>query len=220
LTTTEENYLKEIFKLSAKSPAGSFIHTNDIAHSVDTKAASVTDMIKKLDQKKYLDYTAYKGVVLTQAGTEAAKKLIRRHRLWEVFLLEKLKFKWDEVHEMAEQLEHVQSDELTNRLEEYLDFPRFDPHGDPIPDKDGNVVEMVQQNLSELAVGDKAILVRLNQDSDDFLKYLDSVGLTLKTAIEVLEKYPYDGSMELLINKSTKQTISKKVSENLLVAKG
>lgn len=219
LTTTEENYLKVIFKLSAKSPAGSFIHTNDIAHSIDTKAASVTDMIKKLSAKKYLDYTAYKGVVLTSAGVDAATHLIRRHRLWEVFLLEKLKFKWDEVHDMAEQLEHIQSDELTNRLEAYLDFPRFDPHGDPIPDKDGKVPERVKQNLSDLAVGEKAILVGVNQDATEFLKYLDSVGLTLNTSIEVLAKHGYDESVDLLVNKKTKQTISKKVSNNLLVVK-
>jgi len=219
LTTTEENYLKVIFKLAAKFPEGSFIHTNDIAHSIDTKAASVTDMIKKLDVKKFLDYTPYRGVVLTKSGNKVATKLVRRHRLWEVFLLEKLKFKWDEVHDMAEQLEHIQSDELTDRLDAFLDHPRFDPHGDPIPDKDGNIIEQVQQNLSDLVVGEKAIVVGVNQDSNEFLKYLDSVGLTLKTTIEVLAKHDYDESVDLLVNKKNKQTISKKVSNNLLVVK-
>jgi len=219
LTTTEENYLKAIFKLSTKVREGSFIHTNDIAHSIDTSAASVTDMIKKLHTKKYLNYTPYKGVVLTDAGNTIATKLIRRHRLWEVFLLEKLLFKWDEVHDMAEQLEHVQSDELTNRLDEYLEYPRYDPHGDPIPDKDGNVASVAQQVLAELLVGEKAIVVGVNHDSKEFLNYLDSVGLGLKTSIEVLAKHDYDESIELLINRETRQTISQKVSNNLLVVR-
>jgi len=120
---------------------------------------------------------------------------------------------------MAEQLEHIQSDELTDRLDAFLDHPRFDPHGDPIPDKDGNIIEQVQQNLSDLVVGEKAIVVGVNQDSNEFLKYLDSVGLTLKTTIEVLAKHDYDESVDLLVNKKNKQTISKKVSNNLLVVK-
>src|SRR3984885_5178673 len=133
-TFTEENYLKAIYHLSHESGS---VSTNQIAAALNTKAASVTDMLKKLADKALINYEKYQGVTLTSAGQKIALHIIRKHRLWEYFLVEKLNFKWDEVHEMAEEMEHISSVELIDRLDKFMDYPKHDPHGDPIPDSDG-----------------------------------------------------------------------------------
>ncbi len=219
VSETEENYLKAIYKLSEKVEEGAYINTNAIAHQMNTKAASVTDMIKRLSEKKLLIYKKYKGVMLTESGATMAMNLIRKHRLWEVFLLEKLHFKWDEVHDLAEQLEHVQSGELTNRLDAFLGHPKYDPHGDPIPDKDGNIVYQSHLNLTDLSAGDKGVIVGVNEHTPDFLRYLEDQKLVLGTHLELIKCHEFDNSMELLVNQERTLTVSNLVSRNLTIKK-
>ncbi len=212
LSQTEENYLKAIYKLYEKD--NSAVSTNSISKSMHTSAASVTDMIKRLSKKSLIHYIKHRGVTLTEKGNTISTNLVRRHRLWEVFLTDKLNFKWDEVHDIAEQLEHIQSDELILRLEEYLGHPRFDPHGDPIPDVDGNFAFRKQFPLNELAVGEKGILVGVQEHSTQFLQFLDQIKLKLGVEIEVLKKFDYDDSVIIKLQE-TAHTLSLKVSKNL-----
>ncbi len=163
---TEENYLKAIYKLSLNGVQG--VSTNAIADKLATKPSSVTDMIKKLADKKLVSYQKYQGVNLTKRGRDIAVSIIRNHRLWEVFLVEKLNFKWDEVHDLAEELEHINTHKLTERLDEFLEFPKFDPHGDPIPDKDGNIVQHKDITLSDLSTGRKTVIVGIKNHSKVF----------------------------------------------------
>ena len=161
---TEENYLKAIYKLSLNGVQG--VSTNAIADKLATKPSSVTDMIKKLADKKLVSYQKYQGVNLTKKGSDVAVSIIRNHRLWEVFLVEKLNFKWDEVHDLAEELEHINTHKLTERLDEFLGFPKFDPHGDPIPDKDGNIIQHKDVTLSDLIRSKKARFIVLNTNTN------------------------------------------------------
>lgn len=215
-SATRENYLKAIYKLLEKNPQG--VSTNAIAEHLDTKAATVTDMLKKLALQKLINYKKYYGVTLTPSGKKAALMIVRSHRLWELFLVKKLKFGWDEVHEVAEQMEHVQSELLISRLDEFLDYPRFDPHGDPIPDEDGKIIQHRFFNLSQFETGKASILSGVVDHSDLFLRYLDQTGLQLGQEIKILKVEPYDQSMEILINKKIKVIISPEVARNLLVA--
>ncbi len=215
LSFTEENYLKAIFKLSEQEKKAA--STNAIAKEMQTSAASVTDMLKRLAEKKLLNYEKYKGVTLGKSGQKIATNLIRKHRLWEVFLVEKLHFNWDEVHDIAEQLEHIHSEHLIDRLDEYLAFPKFDPHGDPIPDAEGKFTFRKQIPLSQLPVGCTAIVVGVQEHSAHFLQYLDRLDLGLGSQLEVLEKFDFDDSLRLDVNATKEQVISIKVSQNLLV---
>lgn len=212
LSQTEENYLKAIFKLFEKEQAA--VSTNAISKQMQTSAASVTDMIKRFSKKELVNYIKHRGVTLTDNGKKIATSLIRKHRLWEVFLTDKLNFSWDEVHDIAEQLEHIQSDELIQRLDKYLGFPKYDPHGDPIPDKEGNFTFRKQIPLNELEIGQKGILVGVQEHSSPFLKYLDQINLKLGAEIEVKEKFDYDDSIVIMLDGSI-QTLSIKVSSNL-----
>ncbi len=214
---TEENYLKAIFALSEKEGADR-ISTNAIAARVNTAAASVTDMVKRLSDKNLVEYEKYKGVSLTAEGESIAKDLVRKHRLWEVFLMQKLGFAWDEVHEMAEDLEHVHHPKLIERLADFLGNPRFDPHGDPIPDRHGNIAYHKELYLNQLKSGDRGVIVAVEQDDAEFLRYLVRVGLVLNVEIEVLETEDYDGSCTLRIGRN-KRSISEKVGEKLRVRK-
>ncbi|RYD83062.1 MAG: metal-dependent transcriptional regulator [Sphingobacteriales bacterium] len=216
LSPTEENYLKCIYKLQQQSQGG--VNTNAIAASINTAAASVTDMLKRLTEKGLLDYLRYKGVSLTEKGEELAMILVRKHRLWEVFLVEKLKMKWDEVHDIAEQLEHIQSPLLVQRLDEFLSFPKFDPHGDPIPDQFGNFSPRKEQILSDLAVGDCVNIIGVRNHEASFLQYLEKQQLTLGSHICVLEKIPFDNSLVLQRKSGETLQISNIVAENLLVS--
>lgn len=209
---SEENYLKAIFHLERFSREG--VSTNAIAEQMHTKASSVTDMLKKLADKKLVNYVKYQGVTLTDMGRKTAAGIIRKHRLWEVFLVEKLDFSWDEVHEIAEQLEHIESDKLVDRLDKHLNFPKFDPHGDPIPSKDGAFPVRDKVLLSELKKGDSGICVGVKDTSSSFLKFLDKNGIALGKKIVVLEREEFDGSLEIKVGNDT-LTISQLISSNL-----
>ena len=213
-TLSEENYLKAIYHLEAFSGKG--ISTNAIAEKVDAKASSVTDMVKKLADKEVLFYKKYRGVTLSDLGNKIAISVIRKHRLWELFLVEKLNFSWDEVHDVAEQLEHIKSPKLINELDAFLGFPKKDPHGDPIPDKEGKFQKIEKQLLSTLEVNQFGICVGVSDSSSEFLKYLDNNNISLGKKIEVLSKESFDGSLTILIN-TKKITISKKISNNIYI---
>ncbi len=209
---TIENYLKAIYKLGLTTNEG--ISTNDIAHSLNTKASSVTDMLKKLVTKKLVNYKKYYGVSLTDEGEKNALSIIRNHRLWEVFLVEKLHFKWNEVHEIAEQLEHVKSSKLIDYLDAYLDYPTVDPHGDPIPTKEGVINTIKKINLSKLSINDVSELVYVANDSDKFLKYLSKNKIEIGTNITITDVEPFDNSMTISY-KNQQLVISQEVANNL-----
>ena len=214
VTLSEENYLKAIYHLAKNENAS--VSTNAIAQKMQTKASSTTDMIKKLSEKGHVEYQKYKGVKLTEKGRLAAVSVIRKHRLWEVFLVQKLNFSWDEVHEVAEQLEHIKSDKLTQQLDVFLEHPTEDPHGDPIPDCNGNIPSSQKVLLAQIDQNQSCICVGVKDSTTDFLQYLDKHGIALGTKIKVISKESFDESMTLKINK-TELAISKDVAHNLFV---
>jgi DtxR family Mn-dependent transcriptional regulator len=213
-TLSEENYLKAIYHLESDSKKG--ISTNAIAKSLETKASSVTDMVKKLSEKEVVLYIKYQGVTLTDFGKKTAANIVRKHRLWEVFLVEKLNFSWDEVHEVAEQLEHIKSPKLINQLDALLGFPTHDPHGDPIPDKDGHVNKLDKILLSTLNKNESGVCVGVNDSSSEFLRFLDKKKITLGKKITVLEKEDFDDSLFIEVD-GEKLSISKKIANNLYI---
>ena len=217
LTQAEENYLKAVFKITENDDKAA--STNAIAAMMTTSAASVTDMLKRLAGKGLLHYEKHRGVVLSERGGELATNLVRKHRLWEVFLVKMLDFSWDKVHDIAEQLEHVQSDELVERLDGFLDRPQFDPHGDPIPDANGKMTMRKQILLSSLDPEDQAVLVGVQESTTTFLQYLDKMRLSLGTKFQVVERFGYDGSMKIVLIEGEEITLSPKVCENLFVQK-
>lgn len=212
---TEENYLKSIYKLSEAEPNS--ITTNAIAELLDTKAASVTDMIKKLSDKKLLKYEKYHGVTLTEKGKLVAIETVRKHRLWEVFLYDKLKFGWEEVHDIAEQLEHIHSELLIDKLDDFLGNPTHDPHGDPIPGKNGQFQKTNVALMSSLAPGQKAIMSGVAHHSVAFLKHLEKIGLLLGTELVVKEINGFDGSVLVSINRKPAVYASKEIVKNVWV---
>lgn len=211
---SEENYIKTMYHLAADYKKG--ISTNAIAKKLDTKASSVTDMVKKLSEKNVVSYKKYQGVTLTDFGKKIAANIVRKHRLWEVFLVDKLNFSWDEVHEVAEQLEHIKSQKLINQLDALLGFPTHDPHGDPIPDEDGVINSIDKSLLSTLNVNETGVCVGVNDSSSDFLKYLSKNDIELGTTIKVLAKESFDDSMTIEFNDKTLQ-ISKLISNNIYI---
>ena len=214
MTISEENYIKVIYHLSLVSPKG--VNTNAIAGMLDTKASSVTDMLKKLSDKDLVTYQKYQGVTLTDKGLHSAKMIVRKHRLWEVFLVEKLNFSWDEVHEIAEELEHIKSEVLINKLDEFLGFPSFDPHGDPIPDGQGIIKKIEKHLLSDAEINKTYRCIGVKDSSTDFLKYLDKQKIALGSAIKILEREEFDETLKIAIDgKNT--TISYKIASNLYV---
>ena len=212
---TEENYLKAIYVLNHTSD--STASTNAIAERISAKASSVTDMLKRLNEKKLVNYKKYQAVTLTKEGEKVAISIIRKHRLWEYFLVENLKFGWDEVHELAEQLEHIRSVKLTNKLEEYLNFPTHDPHGDPIPDKNGRFPSTLKDTLANCEVGKSAIVVGVKDHSSNFLNYLNKHSIKLGTVIKLVSKDSFDSSQEIELDQKKVISISAKVSENLFI---
>ena len=210
----EENYLKAIYSLELEHDKG--VSTNLIAEKMLTKASSVTDMIRKLSDKSLVDYVKYKGVHLTEEGHSVAVSTIRKHRLWESFLVNKLGFKWDEVHDIAEQLEHIKSESLVNRLDEFLGFPKVDPHGDPIPDKDGYIYKQDQVQLSTLKPTETAQITAVKDSSDDFLRYLNQREIAIGDRLKVESIELFDRSMQLTIE-GKDLSISSQVSKNILV---
>jgi len=214
MTTSEENYIKVIYHLSLVSPKG--VNTNAIAGMLETKASSVTDMLKKLSEKELVAYQKYQGVTLTEKGFLSAKMIVRKHRLWEVFLVEKLNFSWDEVHEIAEELEHIKSEALIDKLDEFLDFPDFDPHGDPIPNRKGEIKKITKLLLSEAELNKEYHCVGVKDSSSDFLKYLDKQKIALGSVLIVKEKESFDDTLTVEIN-SKEITLSNKIANNLYV---
>lgn len=214
MTHSEENYLKTIYHLTVQLEAE--VPTNAIAEMMETKASSVTDMLKKLSDKSLINYIKYQGVSLTDKGRHAAKMIVRKHRLWEVFLVEKLAFTWDEVHDIAEQLEHIKSEQLINKLDDFLGNPTEDPHGDPIPDAQGKITKTEKLLLSELAESETAICVGVKDSSADFLQYLNKQKIALGAVIKVLGRENFDASLHLIIN-DTPLTVSSKIAGNLYV---
>jgi DtxR family Mn-dependent transcriptional regulator len=213
-TLAEENYLKAIFKLSQITEN---VSTNQIAAELATKASSVTDMLRKLAEKLLINYTRYQGVSLTQTGEKVAINIIRRHRLWEFFLVEKLHFKWDEVHEMAEEMEHISSNKLIDRLDEFMGFPTRDPHGDPIPDSNGNFKKNDLKPISAVDINTCGIISGVKDHSTAFLQYLEKQGLTIGKKITVKEIITYDNAVILQMENKDLQ-ISRDVAINLLIA--
>jgi DtxR family Mn-dependent transcriptional regulator len=213
---TEENYLKAIFKLSEKNLEE--ISTNAIAESLAVKAGSVTDMLKKLAEKGLIHYTRYSGVELTEQGRQTAVKIVRKHRLWEVFLVEKLGFKWDQVHPMAEELEHINFDELIERLDVFLGYPKFDPHGDPIPNGQGEFQPAKSIRLSEAGTEQRLQMIGLENHTTAFLQYLDKKELALGARIAIVEIAPFDKSLTITINGDRQVHLSHEVAKNILVA--
>lgn len=215
LSYTEENYLKAIYRLSEGGLKA--VLTNEIAESLKTKAASVTDMIKKLSNKNLISYEKYYGAKITRNGKSQALSIIRKHRLWETFLVEKLHFTWDEVHDVAEQLEHIQSPLLIEKLDEFLGYPTADPHGHPIPDKDGKIQSPKLISLSESPVNKKAIVRSVKDGSPSFLQYLSKIGIYIGAKIVILDKIEFDSSLEVQIDHKARVFISRDAAENLLI---
>lgn len=218
LSLAEENYLKQIFRLSRP---GKSVTTNAIAQTVQTKASSVTDMLNKLSAKKLIEYKKYQGVNLTSLGKKTALIIVRKHRLWEYFLAEKLKFPWENVHTIAEELEHIQSDELIQKLDQYLGYPKFDPHGDPIPDKNGNLPSLPSTiHLTKGKIGVNYKLVAVCDDREEFLVFLNKTGIKLNCLINIKNRFEFNNTLELEI-KSSKKTIilDESVQEKLLIQK-
>ena len=214
MTFSEENYLKAIYHLNVNFDEE--ISTNAIAEKMDTKASSVTDMLKKLAEKGLVNYIKYQGVSLTNEGKLYAKMIVRKHRLWEVFLVDKLEFSWDEVHDVAEQLEHIKSEKLINKLDDFLGNPKEDPHGDPIPDAHGMIIKVDKKLLSEIEIGQKVICVGVKDTSSEFLQYLDKQKIALGSAIEIISKEDFDASLQLSVDQR-ELTVSNKIACNLFV---
>jgi DtxR family Mn-dependent transcriptional regulator len=214
ITLAEENYLKAIWAISLNTNEKA--STNAIADAISTSAASVSDMLRKLQEKELIKYEKYKGVELSKKGGSLATSIIRKHRLWETFLVNKLAFSWGEVHDVAEQLEHIKSAELVAKLDSFLGFPKFDPHGEPIPTKDGKIPATNTIPLNELQVGSKGEVMGVTLDEKSFLDYLTQLNISIGTKIELLEKISFDQSLSVKIE-NTNQYISNDVAKHLLI---
>ncbi|ASU35321.1 metal-dependent transcriptional regulator [Mucilaginibacter xinganensis] len=212
-TLAEENYLKSIYHLALNAEN---VATNQLASLLNTKASSVTDMLKKLADKELINYTPYQGVTLTASGEKIAVNIIRKHRLWEFFLVEKLDFKWDEVHEMAEEMEHISSTELIDRLDKFMGYPKYDPHGDPIPDCDGKFKLHDLKPVSAIDVDVTGVICGVREHSSAFLQYLEKQGLTIGKKITIKDIIAFDRSVVLQLENQTVQ-ISREVANNLLI---
>jgi DtxR family Mn-dependent transcriptional regulator len=195
-SVSEENYLKAIYHLQQ---SGGNVTTNDLAAELKSKPASITDMMKKLKTKNLVHYERYQGFRLTEAGQRLALMIVRRHRLWEFFLVEKLQFTWDEVHELAEELEHVTSTRLVDRLDAFLGFPQTDPHGDPIPDREGNMVETCQLSLAELPEGAQAQVCSVADQSTEMLDLLTHHQIGIGTIVQLVRRFSYDASVQVQV---------------------
>lgn len=215
LSYTEENYIKSIYHLSDGGTQS--VLTNEIAFALQTRAATVTDMLKKLAAKAYVKYEKYYGVTLTSKGKLSALSVIRKHRLWETFLVEKLAFQWDQVHEVAEQLEHIQSPLLIEKLDAYLGFPQSDPHGHPIPDKHGKIIKEKYTNLHQAALHKPLTMCAVRNGSTAFLQYLSKIGAEIGVTVTVKDRIAFDNSVEIKIDKQKAQIISKEAADNILV---
>jgi DtxR family Mn-dependent transcriptional regulator len=216
LTQTEENYLKAIFHLSEEIPEKIDAGTNELALHLNVKPATVNDMLKKLKEKKLISYEKYGKITMTPTGRQMALEIVRKHRLWETFLCEKLDFSWDEVHEVAEQLEHIQSPKLIEQLDRFLGNPQFDPHGDSIPNAKGELTSIAKKLLSEIPEGKWCKMVAIRDDSAQFLQYVAKVGLKMNLKLKVVSRENFDGSMDIMVEEK-RATVSQKFAENIFV---
>ena len=214
ITHAEENYLKNIYHLQQSE---GMVTTNDLAAVLQTKPASVTDMLKKLKAKKLLQYEPYKEFCLSTQGKKIALNIVRKHRLWEYFLVDKLKFDWDEVHEVAEQLEHVGSKKLVDKLDAFLNYPRFDPHGDPIPDSHGKITMQQQTSLVNLPLNRQAEVTSVRNQSTELLEVLKHRNIQIGTRLEVKNRFDFDKSVEVKVKNFTPITISEQLAKVLFV---
>ena len=215
LSFTEENYLKALVKITIDSEQ-SEVGTNELAKVLAVKPATANDMLKKLKEKKMVDYEKYGKITLTKEGKNLAIDIIRKHRLWETFLYEKLEFSWDEVHELAEQLEHIQAEKLVDKLDKFLDYPDFDPHGDPIPTKNGELKVFFKKTLSEVPIGSRCKMVAVKDNSSSFLQYVVKVGLGINNEIKIISKQEYDSLTVIEVN-GIQSSVSQKFTENIFV---
>lgn len=213
---TEENYLKAIYKLQENN--GEVVATSALAQVMGVHAPSVTDMLKRMATKKLVTYQKSKGFKLTEKGRKVAVGIIRKHRLWEVFLVDKLGFRWDEVHDIAEQMEHIQSDVLIDKLDNFLGFPKADPHGDLIPDANGVLPKSKAVLLSSLKVGEQGTFTGVTDHSPAFLNYLDKVGITLGNPIKVKSIEEFDQTYSLQLKGKKEVVVSFKVANSLLIS--
>src|SRR5579859_1890444 len=211
-TLSEENYLKAIYHIGKRGDDKA--SATSIAEALKNNPASVIVMIKKLVEKKLIQYDKTKGAKLTEKGLKVAYLIVRRHRLWEVFLHDSLGYQWDEVHEIAEQLEHVHRDDLADRLDKFLGFPEYDPHGDPIPKSDGKMPVMPKRTLAEVEPGKSCKVFGVKDTSIPFLRYLHQLNIGIGTKLKVVENIQFDGSMNLVIGEDKKATVSKKFIDN------
>lgn len=216
ISNTEENYLKGLFLLSAHKGEA---NVNELSKYLDIKMPTVNSMMKKLSEKGLVVYQSYKPIKLTETGKKAAALIVRKHRLTEMFLVEKMGFSWDQVHEIAEQVEHIQSPLFFEKMDEILDHPKIDPHGSPIPDKDGNIENTKYKQLSECSVGQSVVLKAVRLSSDTFLKFLNGHNMSLGTVINIVSKEDFDGSMTLSYGQQSGEVFSFKACERLLVEK-
>ncbi len=216
LSFTEENYLKALLQLTLETGNKEDLGTNELAAHLSVKPATVNDMLKKLKEKKYVSYKKYGKSSLTNEGKKLAIEVVRKHRLWETFLYEKLEFTWDEVHEVAEQLEHIKSPKLVGKLDKFLNYPAFDPHGDVIPGANGEMKMLTKKTLNEEEIGHSCTMVGVKDNSAPFLQYVDKVGLSMNNQIKVLSKQYYDDLIEIEVN-GKRSSVSPKFAENIVI---
>lgn len=214
LSQSEENYIKSIYNLQSKTEK---VNTNSLATFLDTSAASITDMLKKLKSKNLLEYKKYYGFRLNNAGNKQALKIIRRHRLWEFFLVTKLNMEWEKVHDIAEELEHVSSAELIEKLDRYLGNPRIDPHGDPIPDDKGVMPVLQQIALKDLSLKRNAVISSVSNQTPQMMEMLNHYGIKPGSPIKVLKSFVFDGSLQVKIAKQPECIISGLAAKNIFV---
>ncbi|MBC7912940.1 MAG: metal-dependent transcriptional regulator [Pyrinomonadaceae bacterium] len=216
LSFTEENYLKALLHLTMEVEDKVEAGTNELAFYLGVKPATATDMLKKLKDKKLIDYEKYGKISLSATGRKQAIEILRKHRLWETFLYKKLEFTWDEVHEVAEQLEHIHSQKLVDKLDKFLGYPEFDPHGDSIPNAKGELKQSFKKTLFEVPTDSSCKMVAVKDNTAAFLQYVSKLDLGIDTPIKVLSRQEYDGSMEILIREK-KIMVSQKFAENILI---
>jgi DtxR family Mn-dependent transcriptional regulator len=219
LSQVEENYIKALLHLASLDRAMTnqeSVGTNELAAYLEVKPSTVNEMLKRLKDKELINHKKYGKITLTTFGISTGLSIVRKHRLWETFLCTKLAFEWDEVHDIAEQLEHIKSEKLIDKIDAFLGFPKFDPHGDPIPDNHGNIPKRDTQKLSNVGLDHSCRVLAVRDTSTAFLQYLEQLNIAINTVIEIKEKIPYDGTLRVEIDGKA-AVLSNKVSENILV---
>jgi DtxR family Mn-dependent transcriptional regulator len=214
-TLAEENYLKALVKLTLEK-GSELVGTNELAMHLSVKPATVSEMLKKLKDKSLIEYEKYSKIALTKKGKKLGIDVLRKNRLWETFLYEKLEFTWDEVEEVAEHLEHISSPKLIEKLDKFLDFPSFDPHGNPIPNNKGELLVQFKKTLAEVEVGHSCKMIAIKESSNSFLQYVMNVGLVLNNKINVIRKQEFDLLIDIEVNGNI-STVSQKFAENIFV---